>query len=267
MFIGHYAVALAAKRAVPRTSLGALFAAAQLPDLVWPVCVLDGWEHVNIVPGITAFNPLEFTSYPWSHSLLMVAAWGAAAALAWWGATRDRAGAIAIGLLVLSHWILDWLTHRPDLLLWPGEPASHGLGLWHSVTGTLLLEGGMYAAGACLYLRGTRPLDRCGRYALPSLLLLLGSVYLADRAGTPPPNPTFLGWFALGAGLLPVGWAAWGDRHRAPQIDSNPSSPRLPELVCRQCGQPDAHAVGDELLCAACLHERGSCGAVRDAAD
>jgi hypothetical protein len=214
MFIGHYALALAAKRAVPRTSLGALFAATQLPDLVWPVCVLTGWEQVEIEPGITAFNPLVFTSYPWSHSLLLVAAWSAAAGLAWWAVTRDRAGAIAVGLLASSHWVLDWITHRPDLLLWPGDPTPHGLGLWHSVAGTMLLEGGMFVAGCWLYLGGTRPLDRTGRYGLPALLLLLGAFYLADRAGTPPPNSTFLGWFALIGGILPVVWAAWADRHR-----------------------------------------------------
>jgi len=216
MFIGHYALALAAKRAVPRTSLGALFAASQLPDLVWPVCLLAGWEEVAIEPGITAFNPLVFTSYPWSHSLLMVAAWGATTALGWWLFTRDRAGALAMGLLVVSHWVLDWIAHRPDLLLWPGDSVTHGLGLWQSIPGTMLVEGALYGGGAYLYLQGTQPLDGAGRYGTAALLLLLGAVYLADRMGTPPPNPTFLGWFALVAGGLPVGWAAWTDRHRRP---------------------------------------------------
>jgi membrane-bound metal-dependent hydrolase YbcI (DUF457 family) len=215
MFIGHYAVALAAKRATPQTSLGALFAATQLPDLVWPVAVLGGWETVEIVPGVTAFNPLDFTSYPWSHSLLMVAAWGAAAGLAWWAATRDRRGAVIIGLLAVSHWILDWITHRPDLPLWPGATEKLGLGLWQSVAATLVLELGLYAAGAWLYFQGTAARDRAGRWGVTSLLALLALFYVADRFGTPPPNSTFLGWFALIGGLLPVVWAWWGDRHRA----------------------------------------------------
>lgn len=216
MFVGHYAVALAAKRVAPKTSLGVLFAATQLPDLVWPVCVLLGVERVAIVPGITAFNPLDFTSYPWSHSLLMVVAWGAAAGLGYFAWARDRAGAVAVALLVVSHWVLDWLTHRPDLPLWPGAGPHVGLGLWQSVPGTLLLEGAMYLAGSFLYLRGTRALDGAGRYGVPALLCLLGAFYIADRFGTPPPNAIFLGWFALIGGLLPVAWAAWGDKHRGP---------------------------------------------------
>lgn len=217
MFIGHYAVALAAKRAAPKASLGVLFAATQLPDLVWPVCVLTGLEHVAIAPGITAFNPLDFTSYPWSHSLLMVIAWGLAAGLGYFAWNRDRAGALAVTLLVVSHWVLDWITHRADLPLWPGDRARVGLGLWYSVTGTLVIECSLYLAGTVLYLRGTRPLDSVGRRALPALLLVLAGFYVADRFGTPPPNSTFLGWFALIGGLIPVIWAAWADRHRTVQ--------------------------------------------------
>lgn len=264
MFIGHYAVALAAKRFMPRTSLGALVAAALLPDLVWPVCVLAGWESVEIAPGITAFNPLDFTAYPWSHSLLMVIGWGAAAGLAWWVTGRDRAGAAVIGCLVASHWLLDWITHRPDLPLWPGDASLYGLGLWNSIAGTTVLEGGMFAAGSWLYLFGTQPTNRKGRYGMPSLLLLLAAFYLADRIGPPPPNATVLGWFALFAGFVPVGWATWADRHRRPQARSALVEPHTPHLTCSQCGHPDAQSIGNEYLCPAGLHARGSCGAVRE---
>ncbi len=217
MFVGHYAVALAAKHAVPRVSLGVLFAATQLPDLIWPVCVLAGWEQVEIAPGITAFNPLDFTSYPWSHSLLMVVAWGALAGLTWAAVRRDGRAAIVIGALVVSHWVLDWISHRADLLLWPGGTTPVGLGLWQSVAATMLVEGGAYVVGVVAYLRGTGPVDGAGcaaRWGMPALLGLLGVIYLADRAGTPPPNATFLAWFALGGGLLPVAWAGWADRYR-----------------------------------------------------
>lgn len=214
MFIGHYALALAAKRATPRTSLGLLFGATQLPDLVWPVCVLLGWERVGIVPGITAFNPLEFSSYPWSHSLLMVAAWGALAGIVTYLWKKDRTAAVIVGLLAVSHWVLDWATHRPDLPLWPGGAGRYGLGLWNSVAGTMVVEGGMYVAGVALYFSGTRANDRSGRYGMIALLLMLAGFYVADRFGPPPPSEQALGWFALVGGWLPVVWAAWADRHR-----------------------------------------------------
>jgi len=214
MFIGHYALALAAKRAAPRTSLGVLFAATQLPDLVWPACVLLGWERVGIVPGITAFNPLDFTSYPWSHSLLMVAAWGMVVGLAYGLIARERAGALAVGLLAVSHWVLDWITHRPDLPLSPFGAERVGLGLWNSVAGTLVIESGMFVAGIVVYFACTRPKDRVGRYGVAALLALLTAFYVADRFGPPPPSERALGWFALVGGWLPVVWATWADRHR-----------------------------------------------------
>lgn len=57
MFIGHFAVALAAKRATPRTSLGWLFAACQLSDLIWPVLLLAGVEHAHVAPGSASGIP------------------------------------------------------------------------------------------------------------------------------------------------------------------------------------------------------------------
>src|SRR5262245_60463659 len=77
MFIGHFALGYAAKRWVPQLSLAVLFGAAQLADLVWPVLVALGVEQVRIVPGITASTPLEFISYPYSHSLAALVMWGA----------------------------------------------------------------------------------------------------------------------------------------------------------------------------------------------
>ncbi|HEX9785424.1 MAG TPA: hypothetical protein VGA56_22160 [Opitutaceae bacterium] len=224
MFIGHYAVALVARSAAPRASLGVLFGATQLPDLVWPVCVLLGWEHVEIVPGITAFNPLEFTSHPWSHSLLMVTAWGALAGLAYHLLARDRAGAAAVVFLAISHWVLDWVSHRPDLPVWPGGMERLGLGLWNSIPGTLLVEGSLFFAGAAMYLRRTHARDRIGRYGFWSLLVVLVAAYIADRFGPPPPSERVLGWFALFAGWLPVLWAGWADGHRSCTIPAGKES-------------------------------------------
>jgi hypothetical protein len=214
MFIGHYAVALAAKRLAPRTSLGTLFAAAQLLDLAWPVLVLAGVEEVRIAPGDTAFTPLEFVSYPISHSAAAVALWSALFGAVYLVRTRYRTGAWVTGALVASHWLLDAVAHRPDLPLWPGGPKV-GLGLWGSVPATLALEAAAFAAGAWLYLSATIPRDRVGRWALAALLGFLGATYAATAMGPPPPSVPALAATSLLLWLL-IPWAAWADRHRDP---------------------------------------------------
>src|SRR5437773_2899821 len=107
MFIGHFAVAYAAKRVAPRVSLGWLFVACQLADLLWPVLLLQGVEVVKIAPGDTAFTPLRFEYYPWSHSLFMDMVWGAALGGLYFSIRRRRGDALVLAALVVSHWVLD----------------------------------------------------------------------------------------------------------------------------------------------------------------
>lgn len=212
MFIGHYAVALAAKRVAPRTSLGTLFAAAQLLDLAWPILVLAGVEEVRIAPGDTAFTPLAFVSYPISHSAAAVALWSVLFGAAYLARTGYRTGAWVTGGLVASHWLLDAVVHRPDLPLWPAGPKV-GLELWGSVPATLALEGAAFAAGTWLYVAMMRPRDRVGRWALATLLGFLCAAYAANVLGPPPPSATAVAASGLLLWLL-VPWAAWADRHR-----------------------------------------------------
>jgi membrane-bound metal-dependent hydrolase YbcI (DUF457 family) len=214
MFIGHFAVGLAAKRAAPRTSLGTLFAAAQLIDLVWPLLVLAGFETVRIDPGNTAFTPLDFVSYPWTHSLLMVLVWAVAFALAYRARTGWSRGAWVVGALVVSHWLLDLVAHRPDLPLAPGGPKV-GLGLWNSVPATILVEGALFVAGVYLYASGTAARNRRGRIALWALVAFLVIVYAMNELGPPPPSPRAVGWAGLLMWLF-VPWGAWIDRNREP---------------------------------------------------
>ena len=214
MFIGHFAPGLAAKRAAPRVSLAVLFGAAQLADLVWPVLVAIGIEHVRIDPGNTAFTPLDFVSYPYSHSLLMLAVWGVAFAAAHGlGANQDRRIFGILAALVLSHWLLDFVTHRPDMPLYPGGPKI-GLGLWNSVGATLVVEVAMYAAGLWIYLRATRPRDAIGRWAFGVLAAFLLIVYAANVAGPPPPSVTAIWIVGIAGGAALVAWSWWADRHR-----------------------------------------------------
>src|SRR5205823_2501366 len=169
MFIGHYALALGAKRAAPRASLGALFAATSFADLVWPVFLLLGWEQAHIVPGPNPLLTLWLDSIPISHSLVTLIGWGALFGFAYRARTGDRRGAHVLALLVVSHWVLDYVTHRPDMPLYPGGRGL-GLGLWNFVSGTVVTESVMFAAGLWLYAAGTRARDGFGRYGFWALI-------------------------------------------------------------------------------------------------
>jgi hypothetical protein len=213
MFLGHFAVAFAAKRAAPSLPLGTLFLAAQLADLLWPTLVLLGIESFVVRPGITAVTPLDFIHYPWSHSLAALALWGAVlggACIAW----RRRAWpGLVLFALVLSHWLLDVASHRPDMPLTIGGDDLYGLGLWDSVAATLAIEALLFSAGVAVYLHTTRAIDRTGQWALAGLIAFLAIVYLASVFGPPPPDIAAVAWTAQSIWLL-VAWGYWIDRHR-----------------------------------------------------
>jgi membrane-bound metal-dependent hydrolase YbcI (DUF457 family) len=214
MFIGHFGVAFGAKRAAPAVSLGALFAASQFADLLWPTLVLIGFEQVEVQPAATAFTPLNFVSYPYSHSLLALSVWGALFGAGYVAIRRARnAAGVTIALLVVSHWVLDYLTHRPDMPLTVNGSMRVGLGLWHSVAGTLIVEALLFAAGLALYLKATRARDRIGAIGLWTLVGFLIVVYLASAFGPPPPTAAAVAWSAQAMWLLVV-WGYWVDSHR-----------------------------------------------------
>ena len=214
MFIGHFAVAFAAKRAAPEVSLGTLFLAAQLADLVWPTLVLLGLERFEIRPGITAVTPLDFVHYPYSHSLVGMALCGLVLAALYF-ALRRRAGAAAIVLaVVLSHWLLDFASHRPDMPLTIDGSSRFGLGLWHSIAATAIVEGALFALCLWIYVRTTRPLDRIGRWSLVGFVVFLVLIYVANLFGPPPPSVAAVAWSAQAIWLL-VAWGYWIDRHRS----------------------------------------------------
>lgn len=213
MFIGHYAIGLGAKKFAPGPSLGTYFIAAELPDLLWPLLCLAGVEHVKIDPGNTAFTPLAFTDYPISHSLLTNICWATAAALLYRLIRRDRYGAVMIWLVVLSHWVLDAATHRPDLPLFPGGTSLVGLGLWNSVAWTMVIETILFATGVLLYVLSTKPRDGVGSGGLWALVIILVLIYMLNAVGSPPPSPEIVSWMALGMWLF-ILLGYWIDNHR-----------------------------------------------------
>jgi hypothetical protein len=198
-------------------SLGVLFVAVQLADLLWPLLVLAGIERFAVAPGATAMTPLDFQHYPWSHSLVALAAWGCALGF---GYRLFRGGgmrvAVVLAALVLSHWVLDFATHRPDMPLTPGESARFGLGLWNSVPATLAVELAMFGLCVAYYGRATRAVDATGRWAFHALTAFLLVTYLANAFGPPPPSTDAVAYSALAVWLL-VAWGAWIDRHRVPR--------------------------------------------------
>jgi hypothetical protein len=214
MFVGHLAAALAARRVEPRAPLGSLVGAAFALDLIWPVLLLAGIEMVRIDPGNTAFTPLAFDSYPWSHSLSMSVVWAIVVGRVSAAVLRHTRAGLVIGLTVLSHWVLDFVTHRPDLPLWPGGPKT-GLGLWNSIPLTIVVEGTLFAIAVLLFLRGTRARDSAGTWTFWALIAITTAIWLSGPFSPPPPSVPAIAVVGIAAGPLFILWARWIDRHRA----------------------------------------------------
>jgi hypothetical protein len=215
MFIGHLALGMAAKRVTPRVSLAMLLIASQWADTIWPIFVGLGIEQVRIDPGNTVVTPLDFVSYPYSHSLAALLVWGLVVGVAYRMIAGGRRTVWVLSALVVSHWLLDYITHRPDMPLYPGG-AKYGLTLWNSLPATMAVETVLYAAGIWIYMTSTRPRDAIGRWAFPALAVLVAVIYVANLFGPPPPGVSEIAIAGLiGASVL-TAWAWWADRHRDP---------------------------------------------------
>ena len=204
MFIGHFALAIAASRIEKRLPLGTALLASQLPDALWPYGLLTGIEKVTVSPGDTAMTPLRFDAYPWSHSLLMVIL----AALLLAGLHRLSGGvnraAAFVAALAISHWFLDVLTHRPDMPLVPWSDFKVGLSMWNSVPLTVAVESLMFAGAVAFYAKGRR-LSR----GFWILIAVLGLTYVSNVVGPPPPSVNAVAVSMVA--LVPlVSW--WGNR-------------------------------------------------------
>lgn len=212
MFIGHFAVGFASKKLAPKTSLATLIAAPLFLDILWPIFIAIGLEHVRIVPGITPMTPLDLYDMPWSHSLVMSLVWSALYGGAYFAVKKDRTAGIVLAFGVFSHFILDLVTHRPDMPLWPGGP-KYGFGLWYSMPATISIEGAMFVASIAIYARTTKAKNMKGSIGLWTFVAFLVASYLGSIFGPPPPTVNALAITAMVANVLLL-WAWWFDRNR-----------------------------------------------------
>ena len=210
MFIGHYALGFASGKLKDPPSLALMFIAVQLLDLLWPVFVLVGLERLQIDPGNTKLTPLDFTYYPYSHSLLMATVWSLLFGGVYWLYKRNRRNAVLLGILVFSHWILDFLSHRPDLPLTPFTDAKVGLGLWNLPIWEILLEMGLFLFGAAVYYKYRKPPRKL---AFWFLIIFFTGIHLMNLLGPPPPSTLAVAWSANLMWLF-VLWAWWIEKEK-----------------------------------------------------
>ncbi len=215
MFIGHFGLSLAAKKAAPKVSLGTLFIATQFVDVLWPFLLLFHIEKVAVVLGYTKTNSFEFLYYPYTHSLLMGVVWGIVVGGIYWLFKRDTRGTVVIGLCVLSHWFLDLIVHTTDLPLTPFGDYKVGFGLWNYVAITLIVEFTIFLAGTYLYATFTKAKNKVGKWVLWTLVTLLVLVQLANTFG-PVPSDSIMNLFVSFTTLMVIliGLAYWVDRNR-----------------------------------------------------
>ncbi len=174
MFVGHYAASLILKRVEKKASLGLLFLAVQLVDVVFFPLVLLGIERLNIVENFTQSTHFELEYMPYTHSLL--------ASFLWAGfiygvyriiPPRNKSVALVIGIAVLSHWILDLVVHTPDLPLWSDASTKLGFGLWNNAIATYALEAALLTVGLWIYLRSTTAFTAIGKYGMGIFVVIL----------------------------------------------------------------------------------------------
>ena len=249
MFIGHFGLAFGAKKAAPAVSLGALFAACQFADLLWPTLVLLGYERVDDPAGRDGVHAAELRQLP----VLAQPAGAVRVGRRVRRRSTRRSGArrvsafVTIALLVVSHWLLDYVTHRPGYAADAGRlRRGSASDLWNSMPGTLAVELAIFAAGLALYLRATSAarsdrLDRsvgAGRLSCSSSILRARS---ARRRRPPPRSPGRRR--RCGCSCI---WAYWVDNHRRRGRAWESEDPRVDAYIARRrLRAADPHEIRD----------------------
>ena len=203
MFIGHYALAFGAKKINKLPSLALMFIAVQLLDHLWPIFVLLGIESFTIEAGYTELTPL------YSHSLLAAIFWAVIFGGIYFLIKKNKNNALLLGALVISHWVLDLLTHAPDLPLSPFGDTKLGLGLWNYPVVEVIIEFGLFIVGVFYYKKVMQPKRK---FAFWSLVVFLMIVYFMNVLGPPPPSIEAVAWSANAMWLM-VLWAWWIEKN------------------------------------------------------
>lgn len=211
MFIGHFAPAFVAAAVSPRAPrLGTLFVAAQLVDWGFFMLAIGGIEKMRVDPDATKMVPFDLYHMPYTHSLAGTAVWALLCALVILIFQRNAIGGFLAGLVVMSHWVLDWVTHRPDLTI-AGGPEAYGLGLWNYPYAAIPLEIAITLAAFLFYLRRTR-----GPVGPP--LVMIGVMFALQAINWFGPAPTEAGVFLYAQALLAfailTGFAVWVGENR-----------------------------------------------------
>jgi len=190
MFIGHFAPALLARGITEDApKLGVLFIAAQLVDWAFFTFAIFGIEQLRIVPGITAMNPLDLVFMPYSHSLLATAGWALVFGVVVGIVLRNIVAAAWGAIVVLSHWLLDLLAHRPDLTIAGGEE-KYGFGLWNTPSIEMPLEIGLVLLAYWFYISRTK-----GPVIPPLILLAAMLLFQAINWFGPQPETAGVGMY------------------------------------------------------------------------
>jgi LexA-binding, inner membrane-associated putative hydrolase len=214
MHVGHFAAGLIGKPLEPKLSVGTLVLASMLADLLWCVFTLAGIEEVRFGTGLGAANYFQAINIALSHSLVMLVVWGVVFAGVYFLVRRNLRGAVLLFCLVVSHWLLDVIAHKPDMPLFPGGAQRLGFGLWTSIPATIIVEGGLWVIAIVLYLRATPPKGRLAFFVFWPVVLLLTLFWYSNIAGPPPPNPAIAPIFSLIYFSLVVAWSYWINRLR-----------------------------------------------------
>lgn len=158
--LAHLGVGLAAKPVAPKVPLVVLLVSAYIIDMVWAVFFFAGIEHLP-QPGLTTTNP-------WSHGLFMAVAWSVLVGLVAALISRNARTSVVIGLLVFSHWAVDFISH-PMTAVFPGDTGlpllfegspTVGLGVWRTQLGVNIGEYGTLILGFVIYLLTLRKLRK-----------------------------------------------------------------------------------------------------------
>ena len=214
MFIGHFAAGFASKKISNSLSLAMMFIAVQFLDIIWPILVLLGIESVEIKEGITKLTPLDFTYYPYSHSLLMAVVWGLLFGFIYYLVTKQQKNSLILGALVLSHWVFDLIVHRPDLPLSPFSDFKVGLGMWNYPVIEIIIELGIFILGIYYYHTSARPKKKVAFWSLIVFLLIIQALNFYG------PLPTTADSVAWGANFiwLFIIWAWWIEREKKQKV-------------------------------------------------